>query len=408
LPARGPAAPHPGRTYLITGGLGGIGLALAEYLTRLPAKVVLTGRSAFPPRAGWDAVLRSGQDPAQVDTIRRLLAVEEAGGELLVLRADVTSLTDMQAVVDRAGPISGVIHAAGVVDAAGMIQRRARADTDAVIAAKVRGTLVLDQVLAGQDLDFFVLCSSLGPILYNLKFGEVGYVAGNEFLNAFAAYRTARGHTGTVAISWTDWLEAGMWARAREQLGRYELTGPDTALSIRPADDLLQGITHAEGIRVFGEVLAQGAVPHVVVSTQDLDALLAQHEAFTTTAHRQLVDRLRLPAAAPTEAARTGASATPSEPPATPDEAAIAAMWVDLLGHQDVGALDNFFALGGDSLLALRFLSLLREAFGVEHTIARMFEAPTVREVAQDIARARGAPTERPQDIDGDEEEVLL
>ncbi|MGH3995359.1 MAG: phosphopantetheine-binding protein, partial [Pseudonocardiaceae bacterium] len=261
----------------------------------------------------------------------------------------------------------------------------------------VRGALVLDRVLDGNPLDFFALCSSLGPILYKLKFGEVGYVAGNEFCNAFAAYRAWRGHAGTVAIAWTDWLEAGMWARARERLGEYELAGLDASL----ADDLLRGITEAEGVEVFRRILGlDHAPPNVVVSTQDLDALLAHHDAFSTAAHRELVDRLRLTPGSRGTSRREPAGERPL--PATPAEAMIAQMWQALLGVDAVGLDDNFFELGGDSLLALRFLSQLRDGFGVEHPIARMFDAPTVRAVAAEVELAGGDRAA------AGEEEVLL
>jgi nonribosomal peptide synthetase protein BlmVIII len=396
-PARAPAVVAPGGVYLITGGLGGIGLALAEHLARRPSTVVLIGRRPFPHRTDWDDLVGSDGDGEPGATIRRLIAAENAGGHVRVLSADVTDKAQMQVVVDQVvadyGKITGVIHAAGVADHAGMIQRRTQADTEDSIAAKVRGTLVLDRVLDGHEPDFLVLCSSLGPILYNLKFGEVGYVAGNEFLNAFAAHRSARGKP-TISVSWTDWLEAGMWARARKDLGRYELTGSE---SFRPDEDLLRGISNAEGVEVFGHVLANVEQAHLVVSTQDLHALLARHEAFTTGAHRDLVDRLRL-----TSPGRRSAVGGPHLAPSTPEEVAIAGMWEALLGVDGVGADDSFFDLGGDSLLALRLLSLVRERFGVDHPIARMFDAPTVRALAADVARALGL------DDGEDRDEVLL
>jgi acyl carrier protein len=188
-----------------------------------------------------------------------------------------------------------------------------------------------------------------------------------------------------------------MWARARKDLGRYELSGAGSSLLFRPDEDLLRGITNAEGVEVFRHVLAGVDRPHLVVSTQDLDALLAQHEAFTTGAHRDLVDRLRL-----TSPSRRPAEGGPRAALSTPEEVAIAGMWEALLGIDGVGADDSFFDLGGDSLLALRLLSLVRERFGVDHPIARMFDAPTVRALAADIARALGF------DDGEDRDEVLL
>lgn len=379
---------RPGGVHLITGGLGGMGLALGEHLAGLPSTVVLTARTAFADAADW---VRVAADPEEPDsaTARRLLTARAAGGEIVTAAADVTDRDAMAALVRaveaRFGPITGVVHAAGVVDAAGMIARRSRADTDAAIAAKVHGTLVLDEVLGDRELDFFVLCSSLGPILHRLKFGEVGYVAGNEFLDAYAAFRTGRGHRGTLSIAWTDWVEAGMWARARPGLARFDVTDAEGALPVRPSDDLLQGITEAEGVELFRQLVGRDDTERAVISTQDLDALLAHHDAFSTEVHRDFVDRLRR--AAPDIERPAGAG--PYLAPTGPDEIAVAEMWESLIGVRPIGALDDFFELGGDSLLALRFLSRIRDELGAELTIGRLFEASTVRLVAADVEKVR-------------------
>jgi nonribosomal peptide synthetase protein BlmVIII len=367
----------PGGVYLICGGLGGIGLSLAHYLGRLPARLVLLRRTPFPDRAEWASWLAGHPDNDRTSAaIRRLLDVEAAGGQALILQADVTSLPAMRAAVtqaaERFGPITGVIHAAGVRDTAGVIQRRSLAATWSAISAKVLGTLVLEEALRGHQPRFIVLCSSIGTVLHKLKFGEVGYVAGNEFLNAWAASRTGPGRPVTVAISWTDWLDAGMWADSRDQLaGRYVVAPGD---GYDPGIDLLRGISTAEGVEVFRRVLAQRAGPHVVISTQDLDALLAQQAAFSHADRARVLESLR-PAGA---AGRAEPAPQPGAAPRTGQERAVAAIWASVLGLPEIGVQDDFFALGGDSLLALRLLARMRQDTGVDRTIADLFKAPTI------------------------------
>lgn len=394
------AGPRPGGVYLVCGGLGGIGLSLAEDLGRLPAKVVLTRRRPFPAREDWPEYLagHSPEDPTGV-LIKRLQGIAAAGGEVLVLPADLTDPAALRAVVAEAerrfGPLTGVVHAAGVPDTEGVIQRRATEDTDAAMAAKVYGTAVLDEVLGDRELDLFVLCSSIGTVLHKLKFGEVGYVAGNEYLNAFAAYRGARRPGVTVAIAWTDWLESGMWAAAQERLaGRYDVgrgAGPEgNGTAVLPTDDLLGGLTPAEGAEVFRRVLRNNVAPQVVVSTQDLDALLARHAAYTTGDHLAVVSRL----SAAGGRSRTGLS-TRYTAPGTDLEHALATWYAELLGYDRVGRDDDFFELGGDSLLALRLLSMVRSGHGVEVSVAQLFDTPTVAGLAAFVGRPAGGADRR-------------
>jgi acyl transferase domain-containing protein/NAD(P)-dependent dehydrogenase (short-subunit alcohol dehydrogenase family)/SAM-dependent methyltransferase/acyl carrier protein len=377
----------PGGVYLICGGLGGIGLGLAERLAALPATVVLTRRNPFPPPEQWSQWQQlPGEEAPTGALIRRLVAATGNGGRIVVEQADITSLPDLRAVVDRTvacyGAITGVIHAAGVPDEAGMIQRRTVAATEAAMAAKVAGTLALEQALAGQRPRFLLLCSSIGVLLPNLKFGEVGYLAGHEFSNAYAAYASARSDRLTISIGWTDWLEAGMWAQAQRRLARRYASAPAGLLDA----DLLRGITNAEGATVFERVLRNNPAPHVVISTQRLDELLAVHDAYTVQVHDAVVGKLTA-----TCSSRQRDPRADQAPPRSGTERTVAAIWEELLGVDQVGADDDFFALGGDSLLALRFLALLRERTGVDYSIARMFETSTLRSVVEAVEAAEPA-----------------
>ncbi len=198
--------------YLITGGLGGIGLTLAEWLGRtLRARLVLIGRSALPPRSEWNDA--AGEMRRRIDSIR---SIEAAGGRVLAVAADVTNLSEMRAAVtlvrETFGPIHGAIHAAGVAGG-GIIQRKTRAEAMRVLAPKVRGTLALAVALENQPLDFLVLCSSLTAAIGG--FGQADYCAANCFLDAFAQSR-AGGKTLVQSIQWDGWQEVGMAARAAE------------------------------------------------------------------------------------------------------------------------------------------------------------------------------------------------
>ncbi len=188
--------PRDGGVYLITGGLGGLGAAFAEHLARAATAPVLglLGRTPPPP-----------DDP-------RLRRLEELGARVAVLTADVTDLAQTRQAVaglrERYGRIEGVVHAAGS-PSRGLIAGKTAAEADAVLAAKTRGTLVLDEVCREDRPDFVLLCSSLTAVLGGP--GQSDYAAANAFLDAFA--RAARRSGAPVtAVAWDTWRGVGMAA----------------------------------------------------------------------------------------------------------------------------------------------------------------------------------------------------
>jgi acyl transferase domain-containing protein len=212
-----------GGVYLITGGLGGLGLAMAEHIAAAVAQPVLglLGRSAFPPADEWDGWLAAyGADDATSVRIRRLRQLADLGARVVLLRADVTDEQQMrQAVGDlraAAGPLNGVVHAAGL-PSQGMIVTRTPAGTGEVLAAKTRGLLVLDQVCAGDDLDFLLLCSSVTAVLGGP--GQSDYAAANAFLDAWAQARRRDSGLPVTAVGWDTWQETGMAAGLGARFG---------------------------------------------------------------------------------------------------------------------------------------------------------------------------------------------
>jgi acyl transferase domain-containing protein/acyl carrier protein len=212
------AGVRKGGTYLITGGLGGLGLTFAEHLARTAqAKLVLVGRSAFPVREAWATWLESHDAHDRTrQTIQRFMAMEAQGAEILVASADVADEGEMRRVLMLAqaqfGTIHGVIHAAGV-PSGGMIQLKTPAMSDKVLAPKIQGTQVLESLFADTPLDFLVLCSSLTSVVG--RFGQVDYTAANAYLDAWAQDFHQRTGTFTVAINWGAWDEVGMVVNAQ-------------------------------------------------------------------------------------------------------------------------------------------------------------------------------------------------
>ena len=208
---------RPGGVVLITGGLGGIGLTIAEELTESSqARLALLSRSSLPDRAEWDDLLeRLGPLHPTAERITRVRALEARGAEVLLLSGDVTDPAQMRTVLetvrDRFGALHGVVHGAGRVEDA-LLVTKPQSDMEDVLAPKVYGTILLDELTRDDDLDLFVLFSSTSTVTAPL--GQVDYVAANAFLNAFAESRHASGRRDVVALNWGVWADVGMAAEA--------------------------------------------------------------------------------------------------------------------------------------------------------------------------------------------------
>jgi acyl transferase domain-containing protein/thioesterase domain-containing protein len=203
---------QPGGVYLITGGLGGLGLVVAEHLAReFKARLVLVGRSALPPESNWESALNeAGQTDATKRTIRKLIELRSVADGLLVIQADVTNLDQMRDAVSDArrqfGTIDGVFHAAGVLDDGSLMLKTAE-NAARVLSPKVLGTLVLEEALRDHPLSCFVLFSSISSI--RPPAGQIDYAAANAFLDAFALSR----NPPVTVVNWGMWREVGMGAR---------------------------------------------------------------------------------------------------------------------------------------------------------------------------------------------------
>ena len=178
--------------YLIVGGLGGIGLVVAEHLARtVHARLVLVGRTPLPPASEWQAILDQSDGANGVrQKVSKLREIESLGAEVLTISADVTDSMQMAEALrsarQRFGDIHGVIHAAGLIED-GPLQIKTRESAARVLAPKIQGTMVLQQALGNSMLDFLLLFSSISSLAPPA--GQVDYAAANAFLDAFAAAR---------------------------------------------------------------------------------------------------------------------------------------------------------------------------------------------------------------------------
>ena len=381
--------------YLITGGLGGIGLELAKWLaTAVSARLVLTQRTALPERGDWDRWLEECDDADRIAVaIRAIRQIEAAGGEVMVAAANASDVPAMSRAIDEAhrrwGALHGVIHAAGIPGTGTIAFRKGRDELRAVLEPKLGGLSALMQLLGDVPLDFVALMSSINAVLGAP--GLCDYAAANAVLDAFveSAQRPAPWRQ-VLAIDWSAWRDIGMAARQTVPEARRAKWEAYLASALSPQ----------VGVDAFARALASGR-SRLIVSSFDLTEAI-EHAAGSAAAIQ--ADELTLPS--PSLASDRPDSASPFEAPGSEMERRLVATWTELLGVERIGIHDNFFELGGHSLLATRILARVTEMAGVRLALRDVFEAPTVRLLAERIASlgrdATPAPTE------DDREEVMF
>ena len=203
--------------WVITGGLGAVGLALAEYLSeKTHVKLTLLSRSPLPHHSGWQKALNEGVLPAkQKKIIRKLLALQEQGAEVCVHAVDVSDKDTMRDIIvkatDKFGPIQGVLHCAGI-PGSGALHSKTKEQLGAVLLPKVSGTRTLSEVLAGEPLEFVGLMSSVTSYLGG--FGQLEYCAANAFLDACGSSELFSNANQKLTINWDPWHEEGMAVEA--------------------------------------------------------------------------------------------------------------------------------------------------------------------------------------------------
>ncbi len=358
---RGAALPQ-GKTHVIFGGLGRIGLALAKHLFETRAsKLVLVGRT---PRANLPAQRRS--------LLAELVA---AGADVLCLSADMGVREQCFEALNQAaahfGAVDGIFHLAGAVTDAGTrgLTDLGEADFARQFQAKVEGTKHLGSWLESHpETESCTIFSSLSAFLGGLGFGD--YAAANRFQDSFAvAWNLAALRRGDPArlrsIDWDGW-------------------------QTEPGTDAAKAMTFSEGMEILDRLDRREDLNHLLISTTDLTA---RKQRWRATA----AEPSEAPAHTHRPALKRPAPTTRYRAPESELEILIAEIWQRLFGFGEIGLDDDFFALGGDSLLATRYFTHLRAKAEVHLPLASLFDAPTLAEQAAMATLAAARETEPAQ-----------
>jgi acyl transferase domain-containing protein len=384
-----------GDAFLITGGAGGLGLAIARHLaaTRPGVKLALTGRTELPERGRWDE-LSAGDYPLarQLSALREL---EQLGAEVRYYPTDVARAEQVAALVRAVrtdlGRIGQIVHGAGIAGD-GFLFRKDKTTFAATLSPKTAGTWNLDTMTADDPPELILFGSTIGVFGGS---GQSDYTAANMFLDSFASYRSARG-CRTIAIDWSDWLETGMAAQR----------------GLQADSGFFKSVPIEAGLASFDEICAGDEV-RVVVGEINLAYLAGQTEPgwdrWRANSPVRLsgdvtraVDAARGRAAVQDRTVADAAAAASSEPRAqhvratgrpegvySETELLVAQIWGRELDLDELNVFENSFDLGGNSLIALRIAQNIDRDLAVRVRIADLFRYATVVELAAHIDSLR-------------------
>ena len=352
-------------SYLVTGGLGGLGLSVAGWLAGKGAgHLILVGRS----RA------------ASAEQKAAIAAIEAKGARVTVAKADVADRDQMARVLDAISasgtPLRGVIHAAGLLDD-GLLAQQTSARFRKVMAPKIDGALHLHALTRAMPLDFFVLYASGAGLLGSP--GQGNYAAANTFLDALSHHRRGEG-LPALSIDWGAFSEVGLAAAQENRGARLVSRG-------------MRSLTPDEGLAVLARLL-DGDRAQVGVLPLDVRQWV---EFYPAAAASRMLSRLL--AVQPSAAGRAAgerdllarlAAAEPAERAALMQEALCAQISQVLRIPESKLAVDApLTSLGMDSLMGLELRNRLEARFGVRLSAASLWQHPTIATLKELLLDAR-------------------
>ena len=349
-------------SYLITGGVGGLGLEMARWLVEQGARHLL---------------LLSRHGP-QAEALPHLASLRQTGAEITVVPADIADagqLAQLLAAIDPDYPLKGVIHAAGVLDD-GVIQRQSRARFAKVLRPKVQGAWNLHEQTRDLPLDFFVLFSSLSSVLGGA--GQVNYAAANAFLDSLAHYRRAQ-DLPAMTINWGAWSEVGMAANMSAAELRHFSNHGETL------------IAPAQGIEIFADLMQQNPIQigvFPILWTRYLQG------GSSTSAFLQRFAVESALAADSIEPVESGWRKTLASAPQDKQYAllienlrGIIAKSLRLAAPQSIELRQGLRDLGLDSILSIEVRSRLEKTLECPLPATLLFDYPTVETLAEYLSK---------------------
>lgn len=362
--------------YIITGGTGGLGLEVAKYLAGMnKVNLVFINRSKLPERENWPEIINHGGDPKLGKKLQAIQDIEKSGSKISCLSADISDFDAMAKLVSEIRlqykKINGVIHAAGV-SPWGFISQKSEQSTHQVIHPKVHGAWILAELTQQDDLDFLVMFSSVAA-----TFGAPGqgdYTAANLYLDSFAAVLNKKGRKA-LTIDWVQWLETGMAVETKANVNTIF-----KALPTRVGIEALDKVLHSGLYRVLIGEMDYGSDMVLLLErlpmrlSEKLRGNLEKQKSFSGAAAKRQdhpVGEVKLKG-------RDNGEYTKMEK-------MVAQIWGEVLGYQELSIDDNFYELGGDSILAIKIGNRISKLTNKSLPISETLTMPTISDLSKYI-----------------------
>ncbi len=376
--------------YIITGGTGGIGLEIGKFIaSKNKVRLILINRSKFPEKKFWDKILSDNLDLNLSDKIKKIIQIEKLGTEVVILAADISKEVEAAEILfslrANYGKINGIIHAAGN-PGLGFIAEKKEEQIETVMCPKVNGTWILDRLTQKDELDFFILFSSASTIYGGL--GDSDYTAANSFLDSFASWRNQMGRK-TLTINWTAWKETGMGKGINKE-GYFKLLetykaiyGFETIINKKIERAIIGTINYESN--EASQVLHDEKLFGIKLSQSIIEKIKKNKKKSFIEDNKENFKNVKL----------TGKN----NGNYTKTEEVVAQVWGSLLGYVEININDNFYELGGDSLIATRIINILIKETGKILEISEFFRNLSIIELANCLDS---------KDLNGNKEEYVL
>ncbi|MBB5196462.1 type I polyketide synthase [Anaerocolumna cellulosilytica] len=342
-------------TYIITGGLHGIGFQLAEYISeKYGADLILISRSSFPDKSTWQKVLeKTAEQDETAMRIRALQKMNRNGSWIDIINLDVSKEAQIETLCDQLltkRHVDGIFHLAGVLRDS-LIKNKFIADIGKVCAPKIRGSIHITEAFKSFNPSFIILFSSIASFFGSV--GQADYAAANGFMDDYADYITTNLGIKAIAINWTMWDSVGMGARSGQV---------DAKKSIGLTPYSIEG-----GFEALEQILKL-SVSQVIAFNNPIEALKASVEEKDTKGEREekleagSVDREELELALEKELTEKVAEILD-------------------VGTEDINSSVNFMELGLDSVSIVDFTTWVGERIKEELYPTLLFEYSTIKEL---------------------------
>ena len=354
--------------YVITGGTGGIGLEICRYLaTCCKVNLALVNRSSLPERELWDEILQKNEDSRLCNILEKLRAIELLGSQIICYSADVSEYEQMKAVLEdlrrKFGRIRGIVHSAGIAGQ-GLLMNKDLCTFKNVIKPKVYGAWILDKLTENEQLDMFVLFSSIASFVAYP--GQGDYTAANSFLDAFSTYCTKKGRK-MLSINWPAWSETGMAVSHGVNI-----------------DMMFKPISTEDAINAFGKIIHK-SVDRAIIGELDYESSMFEKlQIGLSKSIRGIINKHKNSLISNQKNIGTLADVVlkgRKDNDYTQAEIKVAKIWGNIFGLQEVNIFDNFYDLGGDSVFAMKLVNSLNKHLNINLSIVDVLNYQSVNDL---------------------------